>query len=85
MQARSLQQNFWVDTFLSNLFWAVLFEAIILYEFPQGIWIDDIFVESAVNELLEMFLVRRAYPLSKTSTVTLSSYEQIFELFDLLV
>ena len=31
LQARSLQQNFWVDTFLSNLFWAVLFEAIILY------------------------------------------------------
>ena len=31
MQARSLQQDFWVDTFLTNLFWAVLFEAIILY------------------------------------------------------
>lgn len=70
------------ESFLSGFVWS---NYSLFYEFPQGIWIDNIFVESTVNKLLEMFLIRRACPSSKTSTVTLSSFEQIFELFDLLV
>ena len=33
IQTYNLEQNSWMDTFLTNLFWTVLFEEIIFYLF----------------------------------------------------